>query len=163
MVELERHVVVVETARPNVSTECRRRVIDDSARTASPRAHEPAFGDTDATSWAAPLCDRSPLPTRRYALVPSRRPWSSEDLDATGVTVEQGSIVLVHTGRDRRRDAVGPWNTYAEGLAGLDPECARWLHHKDPSVLRSDGVSDVMPGPDPEWPIAIHMCAWSEI
>ena len=28
-----------------------------------------------------------------------------------------------------------------------------------PSVLGSDGVSDVMPGPDPAWPIAIHMCA----
>ena len=82
-----------------------------------------------------------------------------EELDATGVTVEQGDIVLVHTGRDRRRAVLGPWNTYAEGLAGLDPECARWLHDKDPSVLGSDGVSDVMPGPDPEWPIAIHMCA----
>ena len=55
--------------------------------------------------------------------------------------------------------ALGPWNTYAEGLAGLDPECARWLHDKDPSVLGSDGVSDVMPGPDPVWPIAIHMSA----
>jgi hypothetical protein len=58
---------------------------------------------------------------------------------ATGVTVEQGDIVLVHTGRDPRRSAVGPWNTCAEGLAGLDPTCARWLHEKDPSVLGSDG------------------------
>jgi kynurenine formamidase len=82
-----------------------------------------------------------------------------DELDATGVTVEQGDIVLVHTGRDRRRDALGPWNTYLEGLAGLEPECARWLHDKDPSVLGGDGVSDVMPGPDPEWPIPIHMCA----
>jgi kynurenine formamidase len=82
-----------------------------------------------------------------------------DELDATGIDVEQGDIVLVHTGRDRRRDAVGPWNTYTDGLAGLSPECARWLHDKDPSVLGSDGVSDVMPGPDPEWPIAIHMCA----
>jgi len=82
-----------------------------------------------------------------------------DELDDAGVNVEQGDIVLVHTGRDRRRDALGPWNTYVDGLAGLDPECARWLHDKDPSVLGSDGVSDVMPAADLEWPIPIHMCA----
>jgi len=81
-----------------------------------------------------------------------------DELDATGVTVEQGDIVLVHIGRDRRRDALGPWNTYA-GLAGLAPECARWLYDNDPSVLGCDGVSDVNPGPGGEWPIPIHMCA----
>jgi kynurenine formamidase len=82
-----------------------------------------------------------------------------DELDATGVAVEQGDIVLVHTGRDRRREAVGPWNSYVDGLAGLDPACARWLHDRDPSVLGSDGVSDVNPGPGGEWPIPIHMCA----
>src|SRR3954465_8387323 len=30
------------------------------------------------------------------------------ELDDAGVNVEQGDIVLVHTGRDRRRDALGP-------------------------------------------------------
>jgi kynurenine formamidase len=84
---------------------------------------------------------------------------TSDELDATGVTVEEGDIVLVHTGRDRRRDRRGAWNTYVEGLAGLDAECARWLYEKDPAVLGADGVSDVMPGSDPEWPIPIHMCA----
>ena len=82
-----------------------------------------------------------------------------DELDATGVQVEQGDIVLVHTGRDRRRDAVGPWNTYSEGLAGLHPECARWLHDRDPSVLGCDGVSDVMPPPDAGSVLAIHLCA----
>jgi len=82
-----------------------------------------------------------------------------DELDATGVNAEQGDIVLVHTGRDRRREALGPWNTYAEGLAGLAPECARWLYDRDPAVLGSDGVSDVMPAADMEWPIPIHMCA----
>lgn len=84
---------------------------------------------------------------------------TSDELDATGVTVEQGDIVLVHTGRDRRRDGLGPWNTYVDGLAGLDAECARWLYDNDPAVLGADGVSDVMPGSDPDWPIPIHMCA----
>jgi kynurenine formamidase len=81
------------------------------------------------------------------------------DLDATGVTVMQGDIVLVYTGRDRRRDALGPWNTYVDGLAGLAPDCARWLHDKDPSVLGSDGVCDVMPGADPDFLIPVHICA----
>jgi kynurenine formamidase len=66
---------------------------------------------------------------------------TSDELDATGVTVEEGDIVLVHTGRDRRRDRRGAWNTYVDGLAGLDAECARWLHDKDPAVLGADGVS----------------------
>jgi kynurenine formamidase len=84
---------------------------------------------------------------------------TTDELDATDVSAEPGDIVLVHTGRDRRREALGPWNTYAEGLAGLAPECARWLYDKDPAVLGSDGVSDVMPAADMEWPIPIHMCA----
>lgn len=84
---------------------------------------------------------------------------TSDELDATGVAVEQGDIVLVHTGRDRRREALGEWNTFADGLAGLDAECARWLYDRDPAVLGADGVSDVMPGSDPAWPIPIHMCA----
>ena len=85
---------------------------------------------------------------------------TADELDAAGVDVRPGDIVLVHTGRDRRRDALGPWNTYTDGLAGLDAECVRWLHAKDPSVLGCDGVSDVMPGGgDPQWPIPIHLCA----
>jgi len=84
---------------------------------------------------------------------------TSDELDATGVAVEQGDIVLVHTGRDRRRAALGAWNTFVDGLAGLDAECARWLYDRDPAVLGADGVSDVMPGSDPAWPIPIHMCA----
>src|SRR4051794_30472579 len=60
---------------------------------------------------------------------------TGDELDATGVDVRSGDIVLVHTGRDRRRDALGPWNTYAEGLAGLDAACATWLFDNDPSVL----------------------------
>jgi kynurenine formamidase len=82
-----------------------------------------------------------------------------DELDATGVSVDPGDIVLVHTGRDRRREALGPWNTYTDGLAGLDGECARWLREKDPSVLGADGVSDVMPPSNPDQPLPIHKCA----
>ena len=64
---------------------------------------------------------------------------TKDELDATGVAVEQGDIVLVHTGRDRRREALGPWNTYVDGLAGLEPECAG--HPVDTNALKADRVS----------------------
>ena len=81
-----------------------------------------------------------------------------DELDAAGVTVEQGDIVLVHTGRD----AGGmPWvrGTRTPDSPGSRPSASAWLYDKDPSVLGSDGVSDVIPGPGGEWPIPIHMCA----
>jgi kynurenine formamidase len=65
----------------------------------------------------------------------------------------------VATGRDARRAARGPWAPYAEGLAGLHPECVAWLRERDIAVLGSDGVSDTLPGRPPEgWPMPIHQC-----
>ena len=73
--------------------------------------------------------------------------------------VREGDILLVATGRDARRAAVGPWAPYGEGLAGLHPECIPWLHERGVAVLGSDGVSDVLPAHSPEgWPMPIHQC-----
>ena len=87
---------------------------------------------------------------------------SPDELDAAceaqRVEVESGDIVLVATGRDTRRDVHGPWDPNAPGLAGLHAECVPWLLDHDPSVLGSDGVSDVLPADDHEWPIPIHQC-----
>jgi kynurenine formamidase len=78
---------------------------------------------------------------------------------AHGVTVGEGDILLVATGRDRRRAVHGPWAPYAGGLAGLHPACIPWLHERGVAVLGSDGVSDVLPGNGPEgWPMPIHQC-----
>lgn len=83
-----------------------------------------------------------------------------EELDAVaaaqGVSVGTGDILLVRTGRDARRDAVGPWDPVVEGLAGLDPRCARWIHDRDLAVLGSDGISDPLPNNPSDWPIPIH-------
>jgi kynurenine formamidase len=78
---------------------------------------------------------------------------------AQGVSVGAGDILLVATGRDVRRAAHGPWAPYADGLAGLHPECIPWLRERDIAVLGSDGVSDTLPGRPPEgWPMPVHQC-----
>jgi kynurenine formamidase len=70
------------------------------------------------------------------------------DLDAAevrqGVKVEAGDILLVWTGRDARREALGPW-PLTEGLAGLYADCLPWLKERDIAILGCDGVSDVIP------------------
>lgn len=85
-----------------------------------------------------------------------------DELDATlaaqGVATEPGDLLLVHTGRDHRRAALGPWEPNRGGLAGLHPECVPWLVAADPAVLGSDGVSDPLPGNDHRWSMPIHQC-----
>lgn len=76
---------------------------------------------------------------------------------AQGVATEPGDVLLVHTGRDARRDELGPWDPNA-GLAGLDPECVPWLLDADPAVLGSDGVSDPLPANTHRWSMPIHQC-----
>ena len=87
---------------------------------------------------------------------------SPDDLDRTcsmqGVVPSSGDILLIATGRDARRKAVGRWDPVAVGLAGLHPECVPWLHDKDPAVLGSDGVSDPLPGNAHGWSLPVHMC-----
>ncbi|MFP6816451.1 MAG: cyclase family protein [Pseudomonadales bacterium] len=75
------------------------------------------------------------------------------------VTVTQGDILLVATGRDTRRAEHGPWVPFRDGMAGLHPECVPWLHDRDIAVLGCDGVSDVFPGVQIEgWSMPIHQC-----
>ena len=87
---------------------------------------------------------------------------SPDELDAAlgaqGVATEPGDILLVHTGRDRRRAALGPWEPNRGGLAGLHPECVPWLVAADPAVLGSDGVSDPLPGNSHRWSMPVHQC-----
>lgn len=67
-----------------------------------------------------------------------------------GVDVEPGDAVVLRTGRDARSEAVGPHEPMRDGNPGLLPECARWLHERDVSLLVCDAVSDVMvPGGAP--------------
>lgn len=86
-----------------------------------------------------------------------------EDLDACasaqGVSIERGDIVLVATGREARRAALGAWNPSDPGLAGLHHDCVGWVYDTEISVLGSDGVSDPLPGSrNGGWPMPLHQC-----
>jgi kynurenine formamidase len=61
------------------------------------------------------------------------------------VRVGEGDILLVRTGRARRRKARGGWNVISEGLSGLDVSTMPWVFERRIAMLGSDGVSDVMP------------------
>lgn len=77
---------------------------------------------------------------------------------AHGVSLEEGDVLLVRTGRTARRKARGAWSP-EHGMAGLDAACLPWLHEHKIAVLGSDGVSDAMPfGYDETW-LSIHVCA----
>lgn len=72
-----------------------------------------------------------------------------------GVTVEEGDILVVATGRDARRAELGPWSP-EEGFAGLAADCLPWLHERGVAVLGCDGVSDAIPGAIGDWAMPIH-------
>lgn len=87
---------------------------------------------------------------------------SPDDLEAAerdqNVRVGEGDILLVATGRDARRAALGAWSPM-DGLAGLDARAVPWLHERSVAVLGSDGVSDAIPNTDAVgWPMPIHQC-----
>ena len=77
---------------------------------------------------------------------------------AAGIRVGTGDFLLVSTGRDARRRARGrPLDPIGGGLAGLHPECLRWLAEREIAVLGSDGISDRMPMRTiPQWPFPVH-------
>ncbi len=76
-----------------------------------------------------------------------------------GVRIEEGDILLIGTGRDARRAALGRWEPVADGLAGIDPRCIPWFHERRIAVLGCDGISDPLPGSGVEdWPAPVHQC-----
>jgi kynurenine formamidase len=87
---------------------------------------------------------------------------AASDLDAAEkdhrLTVGEGDILLIRTGRARRRKAKGGWDAFHEGLAGLDTSCLSWLHERKIAVLGSDGVSDFVPSGYDKLPLPIHVC-----
>lgn len=76
---------------------------------------------------------------------------------AQAVEPGSGDVLIVHLGLERRRQKEGAFDPAATGLAGLHPECARWLHDRDIAMLGSDGMNDPQPNwAADEWPIPIH-------
>jgi kynurenine formamidase len=61
------------------------------------------------------------------------------------VRVGEGDLLMVRTGRARRRRERGGWSVFIEGLPGLDVSTMPWIFERRIALLGSDGVSDVMP------------------
>jgi kynurenine formamidase len=85
-----------------------------------------------------------------------------EDLDAAEkhhrVRVEEGDVLMIRTGRHKRRAAKGPWDPRREGLPGLDASCLQWLHERRIAILGCDAVSDIAPSPyGAEMGLPIHV------
>ena len=103
------------------------------------------------------------LPAARGAgWIEPGEPAGVADLEAAeaagAVRVDPGDVLLVSTGREARRRALGgSLDPGSDGLGGLHPECLPWLQERRIAVLGSDGISDPMPGFGvPEWPFPVH-------
>ena len=60
------------------------------------------------------------------------------------VKVSEGDIILLHTGRWKRRATLGPWKT-SEGVAGYHADVAFFLKERGVSFIGDDEFNDVSP------------------
>jgi kynurenine formamidase len=71
-----------------------------------------------------------------------------EDLEALEKTehvkVAEGDVILLYTGRWKRRAAVGPWKT-SEGVAGWHADVAFFMKERGVSFIGADEFNDVSP------------------
>jgi kynurenine formamidase len=76
-----------------------------------------------------------------------------EDLEALEkiekVKVSEGDIILLYTGRWKRREALGPWKT-SEGVAGYHADVAYFLKDRSVSFIGEDEWNDVSPTTFPQ-------------
>ena len=61
-----------------------------------------------------------------------------------GVQVEAGDVILLHTGRWKRREALGAWPT-SEGVAGYPADVAYFLKARGVAMIGHDMWNDVAP------------------
>lgn len=75
------------------------------------------------------------------------------------VTVAPGDIILLYTGRWKRRAALGAWPRET-GFAGLHADVAYFLKERDVAFLGGDGPNDVLPAGWPApFPNPLHRLA----
>src|SRR5262245_24122890 len=85
----------------------------------------------------------------------------AEDLEALEkierVRVTPGDVILLYTGRWKRRGARGPWPN-AEGFAGYHPDVAYFIKERGVSFIGCDGPNDVSPSGLPQG-VGLHQLA----
>ena len=62
-----------------------------------------------------------------------------------GVRVSEGDVILLYTGRWKRRAAVGPWVGSEDGVAGYHADVAYFLKERGVSFIGHDMSNDVEP------------------
>ena len=62
-----------------------------------------------------------------------------------GVRVEPGDVILLHTGRWKRRATLGPWNPSEVGVAGYHADVAYFLKERGVSFIGHDMWNDAFP------------------
>ena len=84
-----------------------------------------------------------------------------EDLEALekiqSVRVSPGDVILLYTGRWKRRAALGPWPN-STGFAGYHIDVAYFLKERGVSFIGSDGPNDVSPSGLPQG-VGLHQLA----
>ena len=75
-----------------------------------------------------------------------------------GVTVEPGDVILLYTGRWKRREALGPWPT-SEGVAGFHADVVYFLKERGVSFIGHDMWNDVSPSGVPNIRLPLHILA----
>ena len=85
----------------------------------------------------------------------------SEDLETLEkiqrVKVSPGDVILLYTGRWKRRAALGPWPN-ATGFAGYHVDVAYFLKERGVSFIGADGPNDVSPSGLPQG-VGLHQLA----
>lgn len=75
-----------------------------------------------------------------------------------GVRVEPGDVILLYTGRWKRREALGAWPT-SEGVAGYHADVAYFLKERGVSFIGHDMWNDVSPSLVPNVRLPLHSLA----
>jgi len=75
-----------------------------------------------------------------------------------GVTVQPGDVILLYTGRWKRREALGPWPT-SEGVAGYHSDVAYFLKERGVAFIGHDMWNDVSPSGVPNVRLPLHILA----
>jgi kynurenine formamidase len=75
-----------------------------------------------------------------------------------GVTVEPGDVILLHTGRWKRRAALGAWPV-SEGVAGYHADVAYFLKERGVAMIGHDMWNDVAPSGIPNVRLPLHNLA----
>ena len=75
-----------------------------------------------------------------------------------GVRVEPGDVILLYTGRWKRREALGAWPT-SDGVAGYHADVAYFLKERGVAMIGHDMWNDVAPSGIPNVFLPLHSLA----